>query len=88
MIRSLFLLFQVGGNELAGFCGANARKYRKVRPWSRRIRPSESSGNRGGPPTLTLLYRIHVEETALRAAFGEEYVAYSRKTKRLIPGVY
>lgn len=40
------------------------------------------------PPTLALLYRIHVEEAALRAAFGEEYIAYSRKTKRLLPGIY
>ncbi|HUB28945.1 MAG TPA: isoprenylcysteine carboxylmethyltransferase family protein [Terracidiphilus sp.] len=40
------------------------------------------------PPTLALLYRIHVEETALRLAFGDEYEAYSHRTKRLIPGVY
>jgi protein-S-isoprenylcysteine O-methyltransferase Ste14 len=40
------------------------------------------------PPTLALLYRIHVEETALRLAFGAEYEDYSRHTKRLIPGVY
>jgi protein-S-isoprenylcysteine O-methyltransferase Ste14 len=40
------------------------------------------------PTTLTLLYRIHVEEVALRAAFGAEYEDYSRSTKRLIPGVY
>jgi protein-S-isoprenylcysteine O-methyltransferase Ste14 len=40
------------------------------------------------PPTLALLYRIHVEETALRLAFGEEYETYSRCTKRLIPWVY
>jgi protein-S-isoprenylcysteine O-methyltransferase Ste14 len=40
------------------------------------------------PPTVALLYRIGVEEAALRAAFGEEYLAYSRKTKRLIPGLY
>jgi len=39
-------------------------------------------------PTLAMLYRIHVEESALRQAFGEEYAAYSRVTKRLIPGVY
>jgi protein-S-isoprenylcysteine O-methyltransferase Ste14 len=39
-------------------------------------------------PTTAVLYRIHVEEIALRAAFGEEYVAYSRETKRLIPGAY
>ena len=40
------------------------------------------------PPTLALLYRIRVEETALRRTFGEEYEDYSRSTKRLIPGVY
>jgi protein-S-isoprenylcysteine O-methyltransferase Ste14 len=40
------------------------------------------------PPTLALLYRIHVEESALRLAFGEEYEEYSRCTKRLIPWVY
>jgi protein-S-isoprenylcysteine O-methyltransferase Ste14 len=41
-----------------------------------------------GPPTLAVLYRIHVEETALRLAFGADYVDYSRRTKRLIPGVF
>jgi len=40
------------------------------------------------PPTLAVLYRIHVEETALRRAFGAEYEDYSHSTKRLIPGVY
>ncbi len=40
------------------------------------------------PPTLALLYRIHVEETALRLAFGADYDDYSRNTKRLIPGIY
>lgn len=40
------------------------------------------------PPTLALMYRIHVEETALRRAFGADYEDYSRSTKRLIPGVY
>jgi protein-S-isoprenylcysteine O-methyltransferase Ste14 len=40
------------------------------------------------PPTAALLYRIRVEEEALRTAFGEEYLAYSRETKRLIPGLY
>ena len=40
------------------------------------------------PPTLAMLYRIHVEETALRLAFGADYEDYSRSTKRLIPGVY
>lgn len=41
-----------------------------------------------GPPTLALIGRIGVEESALRAALGEAYVAYERRTKRLIPGVY
>ena len=40
------------------------------------------------PPTLALLYRIHVEEKALRLAFGAEYEDYSRSTKRLVPGLY
>jgi protein-S-isoprenylcysteine O-methyltransferase Ste14 len=40
------------------------------------------------PPTAAVLYRIHVEEAALEKAFGEEYLAYERDTKRLIPGVY
>ncbi len=40
------------------------------------------------PTIAALLYRIHVEETALAEAFGEEYVAYSKATKRLVPGVY
>jgi protein-S-isoprenylcysteine O-methyltransferase Ste14 len=40
------------------------------------------------PTTAALLYRIRVEEAALREAFGDEYLAYSRVTKRLIPGVY
>jgi protein-S-isoprenylcysteine O-methyltransferase Ste14 len=40
------------------------------------------------PTTLAVLYRIHVEETALRRAFGADYDDYSRTTKRLIPGLY
>ena len=40
------------------------------------------------PTTAALLYRIHVEEAALAKAFGEVYVAYSKATKRLVPGVY
>jgi protein-S-isoprenylcysteine O-methyltransferase Ste14 len=38
--------------------------------------------------TAALLYRIHVEEKALHEAFGEQYAAYCRQTKRLIPGLY
>ena len=40
------------------------------------------------PPTLAVLYRIHVEEAALRLAFGAEYEDYGRNTKRLFPWVY
>jgi len=40
------------------------------------------------PAAAALLYRIHVEEVALAEAFGEEYAAYSKATKRLVPGVY
>jgi protein-S-isoprenylcysteine O-methyltransferase Ste14 len=40
------------------------------------------------PPTLAVLYRMHVEETALRLAFGAEYEDYCRSTRRLIPGIY
>jgi protein-S-isoprenylcysteine O-methyltransferase Ste14 len=39
-------------------------------------------------PTFALLYRIQIEEAALREAFGEEYAAYSRTAKRLVPGVF
>jgi protein-S-isoprenylcysteine O-methyltransferase Ste14 len=40
-------------------------------------------------PTLAaLLYRIQVEEVALCEAFGQEYIVYSQKTNRLIPGIY
>jgi protein-S-isoprenylcysteine O-methyltransferase Ste14 len=40
------------------------------------------------PTTAALLYRIHVEEAALRQAFGAQYEAYSKTTSRLIPGIY
>lgn len=40
------------------------------------------------PPMAALRYRMQVEEAALRGAFGAEYVEYSRRTKRLIPGIY
>ncbi|MBI4451199.1 isoprenylcysteine carboxylmethyltransferase family protein [Candidatus Woesearchaeota archaeon] len=35
-----------------------------------------------------LLYRIRIEEAALRKAFGTKYVAYAAQTKRLVPGIY
>jgi protein-S-isoprenylcysteine O-methyltransferase Ste14 len=40
------------------------------------------------PPTLAVLYRIHIEEAALLRAFGPDYGDYMKSTKRLIPGVY
>ena len=40
------------------------------------------------PVVAAMTYRIHVEEIALREAFGEQYEAYSRRTKRLVPWVY
>ena len=40
------------------------------------------------PLVGAVLYRIHVEETALRQALGTEYLDYSRETKRLIPKIY
>jgi protein-S-isoprenylcysteine O-methyltransferase Ste14 len=40
------------------------------------------------PPTVALLYRIRVEESALLQAFGSEYAAYTKEVSRLIPGLY
>jgi protein-S-isoprenylcysteine O-methyltransferase Ste14 len=40
------------------------------------------------PTTAALLYRIRIEEAALREAFGDEYADYGRTTRRLIPRVY
>ena len=40
------------------------------------------------PTTLAVLVRIHVEESALRLGFGADYEEYSRRTRRLIPGIY
>ena len=37
---------------------------------------------------LPYLFRIREEEAALAAAFGAEYAAYQRRTKRLLPGIY
>jgi protein-S-isoprenylcysteine O-methyltransferase len=39
-------------------------------------------------PTLAYVYRMHEEEAALAAAFGDDYSVYCRRTKRLIPGLY
>jgi protein-S-isoprenylcysteine O-methyltransferase Ste14 len=39
-------------------------------------------------PASALLYRIQIEEAALRDAFGAEYAAYCETTKRLLPWIY
>ena len=39
-------------------------------------------------PGLAYGFRMRVEEAALLQAFGEDYRAYMRRTKRLIPFVY
>ena len=40
------------------------------------------------PIFLAFVYRMKVEERALLAGLGENYAAYLRRTKRLIPGIY
>ncbi len=40
------------------------------------------------PGLSALLYRIQVEEAALRHAFGQQYDEYIAATKRLLPGLY
>ena len=40
------------------------------------------------PILLAYLYRIKIEEAALTRAFGEEYMEYMKRTRRLIPGIY
>ncbi|HVG31234.1 MAG TPA: isoprenylcysteine carboxylmethyltransferase family protein [Pyrinomonadaceae bacterium] len=40
------------------------------------------------PMLAAVLYRVRVEEDALRQKFGAEYELYSAHTKRLLPGIY
>lgn len=40
------------------------------------------------PIFAALLWRIHIEEEALIAAFGDQYRSYMQRTKRLIPLIY
>jgi protein-S-isoprenylcysteine O-methyltransferase Ste14 len=40
------------------------------------------------PVVVVFAWRIRVEEAELRAHFGEEYEAYRRRTRRLVPGLY
>jgi protein-S-isoprenylcysteine O-methyltransferase Ste14 len=39
-------------------------------------------------PAVAMLRRIHVEEAELTRVLGDEYRAYSGRTKRLIPGLW
>ena len=40
------------------------------------------------PFLVAAFYRMHVEDQALRHAFGDEYFNYASSTKRLIPKLY
>ena len=40
------------------------------------------------PVTLVFLWRIRVEEAVLAHAFPDDYPAYARQTKRLLPGIW
>jgi protein-S-isoprenylcysteine O-methyltransferase Ste14 len=39
-------------------------------------------------PLPAVVWRIRVEEAALTSAFGDSYRDYSRRTHRLIPGIW
>jgi len=39
-------------------------------------------------PTISLLYRIRIEEVALENGLGIEYKNYQEKTKKIIPGIW
>ena len=41
-----------------------------------------------GLPLVAILLRIRVEETKLTAALGHDYETYTRRTRRLIPGLW
>jgi protein-S-isoprenylcysteine O-methyltransferase Ste14 len=40
------------------------------------------------PNMISFSYRIYVEEKALEKHFGEKYINYVRRTKRLIPWIF
>jgi protein-S-isoprenylcysteine O-methyltransferase Ste14 len=40
------------------------------------------------PVLIAVIYRIYVEEKVLIKEFGNNYLDYKSKTKRLIPGIY
>ena len=39
-------------------------------------------------PTGSLIYRIQIEEEALAEGIGPDYVAYQKRTKKLLPGFW
>jgi protein-S-isoprenylcysteine O-methyltransferase Ste14 len=39
-------------------------------------------------PLAALLYRIHMEEPALVASLGKDYIEYQKRTKKLIPWIW
>ncbi len=40
------------------------------------------------PITVAFLWRMHVEEAALREAFGDRYREYTQRTRRVVPYIY
>lgn len=40
------------------------------------------------PITIAFLYRVRIEERALTQAFGDDYIAYCRRSKRFVPFIY
>lgn len=40
------------------------------------------------PTFIAISYRISIEEKALTEEFGNQYIAYKAKVKKLIPGIY
>jgi protein-S-isoprenylcysteine O-methyltransferase Ste14 len=39
-------------------------------------------------PTVSLVYRIQIEEVALAEGLGAQYTAYQKKTRKLVPGIW
>jgi protein-S-isoprenylcysteine O-methyltransferase Ste14 len=39
-------------------------------------------------PTASLIYRIQIEEKELAEGMGPDYVAYQKRTKKLLPGIW
>jgi len=37
---------------------------------------------------ILFLFRVHAEEQMMRDTFGDDYVAYAARTKRLVPGLW